>query len=561
MSMNKRSMQGQHDEHSGHRPLAAQGRIVDGDAGARRAARGWLLRATLIAALGSALVTPLAAKAQTITAVMQSGLRVMDPVVSTSFLTRDHGYMIYDTLAGTDANFKIQPQMADWKISDDGLVYTFTLRDGLKWHDGTPVTTADCEASIKRWAEKDSTGQVLMTMVAEIKVIDDKVFQVVLKEKTPLLLEGLAKLSSRPAFMMPKRIAQTSSSAPITEFIGSGPFKFVPAEFKPGLKVVYEKNKDYVPRTEPASWTAGGKVVNVDRVQWIAMPDQMAPINALKNDEVDFIQQVPFDLLPMVENQKGIKVEVLDKLGAWTYFRFNHLHAPFNNKLIRQAAMYAVGQEDVLKTLVGNPTYYKTCAAVLGCGNPYGTDYGADMIIPANIEKAKQLLKEANYDGTPVVILQPTDIAMLSAQPIVIGAALRKAGFKVDMKTMDWQTVVTQQGNQKSTAEGGWSIFSTYSILATSGDPFSNTTLASNGVQAWAGWPDVPEIEALRLKFARAETQEARKAIATELQKLAIDNGVVVPLGQFQIPAAYSTKLSGVLPSPVTVFWNINKSK
>jgi peptide/nickel transport system substrate-binding protein len=500
------------------------------------------------------------ARAQTVTAVMQSGLRVMDPVVTTAFMTRDHGYMIYDTLLGTDANFKVQPQMAAWKVSDDGKTYTFTLRDGLKWHDGAPVTSDDCVASINRWVQVDSTGQVLMTMVDSIAPIDARNFKVVLKEPTTLLLEGLAKLSSRPAFMMPKRVADTPSSQSITEYVGSGPFKFVASEFKPGLKVVYEKNKDYVPRGEPPSWTAGGKVVNVDRVEWVAMPDQMTSLNALQNGEVDFIQQVPFDLLPMLENRDDLKVQVLDKLGAWTYFRMNHLYPPFDNKLVRQAAMAAVSQQDVLKALVGNPKYYQTCAAVLGCGNPNGNAYGADWVVPSNIEKAKALLKEAHYDGTPVVILQPTDIAMLSAQPVVIGAALRKAGFKVEMKTMDWQTVVTQQSNQKPPSEGGWNIFSTYSILATSGDPFGNTTIAANGKKAWAGWPDVPGIEALRLKYARSTDPAERKDITAQIQKLAIDEGVVAPLGQFSIPAAYSTKLSGVMESPVTLFWNLKKS-
>ncbi|MEZ0167953.1 ABC transporter substrate-binding protein [Microvirga sp. TS319] len=513
------------------------------------------------AALSVALLVAMPVHAQTITAVMQSGLRVMDPVVSTAFITRDHGYMIYDTLLGMNEAFEIKPQMAEkWEVSEDRKTYTFTLRDGLKWHDGAPVTSQDCVASIKRWAQQDSTGQVLMTMVSDIAVVDDKAFKVVLKEPTSLLLESLAKLSSRPAFIMPKRIAETPASEPIKEFVGSGPFKFVAPEFKPGLKVVYEKNRDYVPRSEPASWTAGGKVVNVDRVQWVAMPDQMTPVNALLNGEIDFIQQVPFDLLPMLENNGDVNVEVLDKLGNWTYYRFNHLHPPFNNKLVRQAAMYAVGQDDVLKALVGNPKYAKTCAAVFGCDTPYADSYGRDVVIPSNIEKAKALLKEAKYDGTPVVVLQPTDLAMVAPQPIVIASALRKAGFKVDLKTMDWQTVVTQQGNQKPPSEGGWNIFSTYSTLATSGNPFGNTTVAANGTKAWAGWPDVPEIERLRLEFARASDEATRKAITTQIQKLAIDEGVVGPLGQFSVPAAYSKKLTGVLASPITVFWNVKKS-
>ena len=237
----------------------------------------------------------------------------------------------------------------------------------------------------------------------------------------------------------------------------------------------------------------------------------------------------------------------------------NHLYPPFDNKLLRQAAIAAVSQEDVLKALVGNPGYYRTCAAVMGCGNPMGDNYGEDWVVPARIDRAQALPAEAGYDGTPVVILQPSDIAMVSPQPVVVGAALRKAGFKVVMKAMDWQSVVSQQGNQKSPADGGWNIFSTYSILATSGDPFGNTTLAANGRKAWAGWPDVPEIEALRLKYAKAADIAERKQIAAQIQKLAIDEGVVAPLGQFQIPAAYSKKLSGVLDAPVTLFWNIGK--
>ncbi|WP_143199047.1 ABC transporter substrate-binding protein [Bradyrhizobium sp. NAS80.1] len=524
-----------------------------------------LLKHARLALLAAAAMAPMAgmtpANAATIKAVMQSGLRVMDPIMTTAFLTRDHGYMIYDTLLGMDETFKIRPQMADWTVSDDGKTYKFTLRDGLKWHDGTVVSAQDCIASIKRWAEVDTTGIALIKMVDDIKAIDDKTFEVVLSQPTTLLLSGLAKLSSRPAFMMPKRIADTPANKPITEYIGSGPFKFVQSEFQPGLRVVYEKNVDYVPRNEPASWTAGGKVVNVDRVEWVTMPDQMTAVNALQSGEIDFIQEVPFDLLPLLKNSPKVQVKVLDKLGAWTYFRMNHLYPPFDNKLVRQAAIAAVGQGDVLKALVGNPEYYNTCAAVMGCGNPNGNTYGEEWVVPSDIQRAKMLLKEAKYDGTPVVLLQPTDIAMLAAQPIVIAAALRKAGFNVQMKTMDWQTVVTQQSNQKPPAEGGWNLFSTYAILATSGDPFGNTTLSAAGRKSWAGWPDVPEIEKLRLDYAKAATPEEQKEIAAKIQKLAIDEGVVGPLGQFRIPSAYSSSVTGFLESPVRVFWNVRKDR
>jgi peptide/nickel transport system substrate-binding protein len=118
-------------------------------------------------------LTPQAiAAGKTITAVMHSDLRVIDPVFTAAYITRDHGYMVYDTLLATDSNFKIQPQMADWKISDDMLTYTFVLRDGLKWHDGSPVTAEDCVASLKRWSQNDSMGQKLMDFTASLEATD-----------------------------------------------------------------------------------------------------------------------------------------------------------------------------------------------------------------------------------------------------------------------------------------------------------------------------------------------------------------------------------------------------
>ncbi|TEA71963.1 ABC transporter substrate-binding protein [Allopusillimonas ginsengisoli] len=498
-------------------------------------------------------------KAQTITAVMQTGLRILDPVLTTNYTTRNYGYMVYDTLLSVDADYKIQPQMVEkWTESADKKTYTFTLRGGLKWSDGTSVTAEDCVASIKRWAQLDTTGQVLMTMLEEIRILDDKTFEVILKEPTGLLLEGLSKLSSRPCFMMPKHIAETPASEPISASIGSGPFKFVASEFKPGLKVVFERNEHYVPRSEPPSWTAGGKVVNVDRVVWVSMPDQMTAVNALLSGEIDYMELVPYDLLPMLESNEDIKVEVLDELGQWAQYRFNFLYPPFNNKQIRQAAMYAVGQESAMKAAVGNSKYYETCAAVFGCGTRYASSYGSDIVVSPDVEKAKKLLAQAGYDGTPVVILNPTDNAVLSALPVVVAAGLRKAGFNVKLKPMDWQTFAVARNSKKPVEDGGWNVIPGASSLVASSDPFS-ATVAGSGAKAWAGWPDVPEIEALKLEFARAIDPEERKRIAEEVQKLVIDNGVIIPLGQYVAAAAYSKTLTGLLHSPITTFWNVQK--
>lgn len=511
--------------------------------------------------LACGLVGSVHAQAKTtVNAVMHAPLRVLDPIITTAHITRNHGYMVYDTLLATDKDNQIRPQMLqDWKASADGRTYTFKLRAGLKWHDGGAVTAEDCVASIKRWATQDKMGQLMTSEMADMKVVDASTFTITMKEASDLAVRALAKPSGVAPFMMPKRIAETPPTQAITTAIGSGPFKFVAAEFKPGVQVVYEKNTDYVPRSEPASGLAGGKKVLVDRVKWIATPDAMTSVNALVNGEIDYLEQLPFDLEPIVRANKDIAIKVLDPQGYQTVMRMNHLHAPFNNKKIREAAMYAVGQEPVLQAMIGNKQYFKPCAALFGCDSVYASQEGADVTIKANPKKAQELLKEAGYDGTPVVILQPTDTPSVNTQPVVIGQALRAAGFKVEMQAMDWQTVVTRRANQALPKEGGWNIFATNNVMAEASDPLRAFGVAANGKGAWFGWPDVPEIERLRIEFSRTAEEAKRKQLAGQIQKLVIAEGVLLPMGQYYVPAAYRNSISGALEAPVPVFWNVQK--
>src|SRR6202012_84136 len=377
----------------------------------------------------TALVLALAAmpaSAKTITAVMHSDLRVIDPGFTTAYITRDHGYMVYDTLLAEDSNFKIQPQMADWKVSDDKLTYTFTLRDGLKWHDGAPVTAEDCVASLNRWGKRDNMGQKLAQYTASLEATDAKTITLKLKQPYGLVLESIGKPSSVVPFMMPKRVAETPPDKQITETIGSGPFKFVKEEFQPGVKAVFVKNTDYVPRKEPPSWTSGGKVVKVDRVEWVTMPDAQTAMNALQSGDIDFMENPSFDLLPVLAANPDLKIQVLNKLGFQTLGRMNFLHKPFDNVKIRRAAFLALNQKNVLDALVGNPEYYKICGAVFVCGTHLESDVGAESLIKGDgMAEAKKLLAESGYDGTPVVVMAPGDVITLKAQPVVAAQALR----------------------------------------------------------------------------------------------------------------------------------------
>jgi peptide/nickel transport system substrate-binding protein len=508
---------------------------------------------------------PALAAGKTITAVMHSDLRVLDPGITTAYIVRDHGYMVYDTLLAMDSEFKVQPQMASYKVSDDKLTYTFTLRDGLKWHDGAPVTAEDCVASLKRWGRNDGMGQKLMDFTASIEAPDVKTIVLTLKEPYGLVLESIGKPSSLVPFMMPKRLAETPAGKAIPEQIGSGPFKFVQAEFQPGVKAVYEKNKDYVPRSEPASWTAGGKVVKVDRVEWITMPDAQTAVNALQSGDIDFMENTPYDMIPVLAKDKDLKMEVLNKLGYQTLGRMNFLYPPFDNIKVRRAAFLAMSQKPVLDALIGNADYYKVCGAVFGCGTPLETAVGSETLVKGNgLAEAKKALAESDYDGTPVVIMAPTDVSTLKAQPIVVAQQLRDAGFKVEVQATDWQTVVTRRASQKPIKEGGWNMFFTNWVGADILNPISNVSTSGKGKSngGWFGWTEDAKLEELRDKFSRATSPDEQKKLAAEVQERVFEQVTYIPLGEYQLPSIWRKSLTGLIGGAATpVFWNIDKKE
>lgn len=534
-----------------------------------RRGKGWAMKARhtvaglLAGALlaGTGLVTPADAAGKTITAVMHSGLRVLDPIITTAHISRNHAYMIYDVLVAVDENFTPRPQMADWTISDDGLVYTFTLRDGLKFHDGAPVTSADAIASLTRWGKRDSGGQLIFDITESLEAKDDNTFVWTLKSPFPALLDTVGKQSALPPFIMPERVASGPADTAVTDYVGSGPFIFIESEYQPGVSVTYRKFEDYVPRDEPASWMAGGKVVHVDEVKWVTMPDAQTAINAIMSGEIDYLEQVQIDLLPILAASDDVTVETRDDLGYQAIGRMNFKHPPFDNKKIRQAAQMALSQADVLGTLIGNPDYYTVCGAIFGCGTPLADESGAETLVSGgDIEGAKKLLEEAGYDGTPVVLMQPTDVVSLTAQPVVAAQAFRNAGFNVDMQPMDWQTLVTRRASQAKPSEGGWNIFFTNWLVPEVNSPLISPMLNGRGDSAWFGWPSDDEIEALKAEFIAADTPEKQKEVAVRIQKHTLDNVLYIPLGQYASPQARSNKLTDMLPSPVPVFWNVKKA-
>ncbi|MBP6893220.1 MAG: ABC transporter substrate-binding protein [Gammaproteobacteria bacterium] len=525
----------------------------------RRALSKWAAcAAMLVVTAGTAL--PAAAQSTTLKIIPTTNMTVLDPIWTTAYISRNFGYMIYDTLFGTDAQGKIQPQMVGkWSVSKDNKTWTFQLRDGLEFHDGKPVTSEDVVASLKRWASRDTFGGQLAKAIDKYETPDAKTFVIQLKEPFGLVTEALGKPSSNVPFIMPKRVADTPGDVQIKETIGSGPYIFKADEFRPGEKAVFLKNTKYKPRAEAPSGTAGGKNVYVDRVEWLFIRDAQTQLNALLNGEADILEQPAFEQYATLRSNPNIELVDAQPAGNQFILRFNFLHAPFDNEKIRRAAMLALGQEAFLRTQVGTPGLTRYCKSMFPCGTLYESDKTGEYTGIANPQKAKALLAEAGYKGEPVVLMRPSDNGTIGKLPLVAKQQLEQAGFKVDMQNMDWQTLVARRAKKDAPSAGGWSIFMTSWTASDILNPLTMAMMNATGDKGWFGWQDDPKLEAIKKQFIAATTDAEKKKLAEAAQLQAFQSVTHVPVGQYNQPAAVRKGVSGLVPAGAQVYWNIRK--
>jgi len=521
-------------------------------------------RIAAILALAALTAMPALAETKTLKVTMHADVRTIDPFWTTQTIAGIHGMMVYDTLFSSDAELKPQPQMVDkWNVSEDRKVYTFTLRDGLKFHDGSPVTAKDVVASMNRWGKRDGAGKQLFNYTASLAAKDDKTFVWTLKEPYGLLIDTLAKTGTSVPFVMREKEAMVDPFKQIEDVVGSGPFMFKRDEWVPGSKTVYVKFKDYVPRKEPASGHAGGKVVKVDRVEFIWLSDPQTAQAALMAGEIDYLENPQPDFLPILEANPDIKLETHPAMGTMGILQLNHLHPPFNNVKARQAMLHIINPADFLNTIAADPKLQKLCYSYFGCGVAMETDAGSEPYkAPKDYKKAEALFKEAGYKGEPITILHATDHQYINPANLVMIQQLRKAGFlKLDVQAMDWGSVVARRAKKDPPANGGWNIFITGTTVLTSSSPITHTSIGMGCDKAWFGWPCDAKFEELRKAWAFAPDLDARKKIAVDISKRAYELVPYISFAQWRNPVAYrSDRISGVISVPsVPPMWNIEK--
>ncbi|WP_160121680.1 ABC transporter substrate-binding protein [Rhodovarius lipocyclicus] len=531
------------------------------------------LRTALAAALlaATALVAPAAhntAQAQQaqrpIRLVLNVGLQVLDPIAGPSFVTRNFAYMVYDTLVSMDSQGRFRPQMLDnWRTSDDGLTWTFTLRDGLEFSDGTPVTAEDCVASLRRWGARDSLGRRLMAATKELRVVDGKTFVLELARPFGLVLEALGKPSVQVPFIMPARLAaNTPATTPVSEVVGSGPFLFLRDQWIPGERTVFVRNPRYRPRDEPADGLAGGKVPRAERVEFINMGDPGLRAAAIQAGEVDYLEYAPIDYIRNFQRNRNL---VLSRARGGAEIAgglsINHRQPPFDNVQVRRAVAQIMSRTDIIAAEGVPPEFSQPdCQSVYVCGTFYASETGTEPMRNGTIELARQTLRQSGYNGERVVFLQPADSALINPIGLVMIDRLRQAGFNLDVQTSDWSSIAARWIQHRPLDQGGWSLVPVIYTGFDLGNPLTNPGIGYNctGNQPW-GYCDQAMTQVIE-RFEREPNAERRREIAGELQRMSIEQANFPISGQFASAAVWRAELRGVIDFGFPVMWNIERA-
>jgi peptide/nickel transport system substrate-binding protein len=499
-------------------------------------------------------------RARTLRYVPSSNLTILDPIFTPASVSITHGYCVFDTLYGMDAQLNPVPQMAaGHTVSADGLTWEITLRDGLKFHDGEPVRARDCAASLNRWSKRDSFGQALGAVTESFGAKDDKTIVIRLTRPFGRLLHAIGKPHSSPAMIMPERLARTSPTAQVTEMVGSGPFRFVAREYVSGSRIVYEKFADYLPRAEAPAWTSGGKIVNFDRLEWQVIPDPATAAAAIQAGEVDWVAAILPDLAAAVEAHRQVDLFRGDPYGLVSVLRFNHAVAPFDNLALRQAVLRAIDQTPFIQAITARPADGGVCRALFPCGMPGVMEEGQGVMGSLDVAAARQAVAASGYRGERVVILNPTDLPSINAHGVLVADLLRRIGMNVDLQELDWGTVVQRRISKNPVERGGWSIACTNWPAVSIDNPATNTTTRGLGDSGWWGWFQDAQTEALVQSWLSAGTAAEADALFLAAQRRAMEMVPTIPLGQSFSDSAIRSNIRGALHGSVNMFWNVRR--
>ena len=480
--------------------------------------------------------------------VSQASVKSIDPSFAPAYVTTVTSQHIFEQLFAWDANYVAQPQMvSSWKLTNDGKTYEITLRDRLTFHDEVPVTSHDVVASMGRWWEKQAAGKLVLESMIEggIQAVDDRTFTITFTKPFGALLNASSIPHRYPAIFK-KEVGELTAFEDIGEanLIGSGPYKL--KLWEPGNRIVLERYEKYSPRSEPGSFLAGGSVPYLDEITWLEIPNEETKIAGLETGEWDLVDGAGLDFYDQLSNNRDIRI--VSYPGHQSTIQIHVGVPPTDNKLVRQAILAAVDAEAFMSSL-GPRELWSLCASAYYCNTPLESQGGADLYNQNNLEKARQLIKEAGAEGAVIKVMNPNDYGTITPLGLVLKPMLEDIGLTVEMPGMDWATLVSKiRGDD-------YNMFTTWWAQWAAADPITDVVVANTA--GYAGDYSNPRFKELRLEYAAAQTAQERLRIVDEIQEIYYDEVPKLWLGQFSSIFPHRTSVQNLSVPAMPVFMNV----
>lgn len=471
----------------------------------------------------------------------------LDTHTNTTTATSNLAKNIFETLVTMDSNYVVQPMLADsWEIKEDGRVIEFKLREGVKFHNGEPMTAKDVVASMNRWLENSSSAAETFDE-ASFSEIDEHTVKLEMSKPTSTALVVLAYSGGELASIMPASVIENIEGDKLTEYIGTGPFKF--ESWKQDQQIHLKKYEEYASREEPADGLAGKKEALVDDLYFKFVADSSTRLAGIQSGEYDVAHSIPYDSTDQLKNNKNIKLYSSPNTILNIYF--NKKKGLFANQAARDALAAGIDKEAILKASFGDPENYEKTHHMMMYHQEgqWNSDVGKDEYNIHDVNKAKELFKEAGYNGEKITIMATRDYEFVYSSAVVLQEQLKQMGIDTDIEVYDWPTFVDKRENPEN-----------YDITiipnTAKPEPSSLAFMRSD----FTGWTDSEELDALLEDFRRAPSLEEAQKKYNDLQAWFIDYKPIVKIGDVNSIYASRDNISEIAYVDGAIYWNVEKS-
>lgn len=473
----------------------------------------------------------------------EAGPPTLDPHFTTSVATRNIAMHIFEMLLTRDENNGVVKELAeDYTVDDSGLVYTFKLRPGIRFHNGRELTSADVLASFERY-KRLAVGNALEP-VASMHAPDPATFVIRLKSPVPLFIEEISAFTI-PIAIMPADQAERPGGK--IDPIGTGPYRFV--EWLPDSHVRLKRFEAYAPdmRYAGSLGFGGRKVPHLETLTFRFMSDAGTRIAALETGEVHVVEDVPPNDAARLAANKALALHKLKYWwmhGAWV----NHVKSPTDKLLVRRAIQIALDMEEIME--IATDGAYDLQPGFQYPGNPYYVRDGEKHYNVNDPSKAKQLLKEAGYAGEPVVIITNTSYQSMYRAAVAVAERLRAIGMTVRMDVFDWATA-----SSRRTDADAWNLWFTGHGTAPAVGPANavRNVVSPKPIQFKAD----PVLDTLYGDLLRGRTFEERRLTFGKIQRRIYDQVHFLLFGDLSKIQASRQEVKDFTPYRIPRFWNV----